>query len=219
MRSRLAEPVRIGQVFGRLTVLERVPDKGRGGHRFRCRCSCGNTTETNGYVLRVGDSSSCGCRRSEVAKQKATTHGHCPGGGHSLEYGVWSAMLARVRATTGRRFEYYGARGITVCDRWLKFENFLADMGPRPSPEHSIDRKSNDGNYEPGNCRWATKKEQAENRRTSLGVSGIRGVRWHHGAWAACVRSGGKTRYLGSFQHPGIAELAVQVAKANAGAA
>ena len=84
----------------------------------------------------------------------------------TTEYRIWSGMLARTRNSNHRYFGRYGGRGIKVCDRWLKYENFLTDMGRKPSPEHSIDRINNDGDYEPGNCRWATKKEQGNNTST-----------------------------------------------------
>ena len=95
-------------------------------------------------------------------------HGHARKGSVSVEYSTWNAMMARCFNPSLKFFERYGGRGITVCDRWMQFENFLADMGPRPSALHSIDRyPDKNGNYEPGNCRWATKKEQSRNTRTN----------------------------------------------------
>ena len=111
--------------------------------------------------LRGGVSLSCGCLQREIA----TTHGESRVGAYTPEYNAWSSMRRRCAARSGDKFRRYGARGITVCDRWREsFENFLADMGRKPTPKHSIDRVDNDGNYEPSNCRWATAKEQQRNR-------------------------------------------------------
>lgn len=153
-----------GERYGRLAAIRRTRQGPRRESYWLCRCDCGNEIEISLSNLRTGNSASCGCLRSEITTATSTTHGHRVG--NTPEYESWSAMLARVRAKSGRRFEDYGARGITVCERWLLFENFLADMGTRP-PGTSIDRINNDGNYEPGNCRWATASEQLANQRRS----------------------------------------------------
>ena len=146
-----------GRVFGRLTVLARAENSGT-RTRWLCRCECGVEKPFQGGDLRVGKVVSCGCFRHEVHTRHGL-HG-------TREYGIWSGMIARCTNPSNTAFGYYGARGITVCDEWRSsFESFLEHIGPRPSPKHSVDRINNDGNYEPGNVRWATAKEQANNKR------------------------------------------------------
>lgn len=149
--------------FGRLTALfEFGKSKTPNGTTvvfWLCRCACGNLVKTRGSNLRSGLSRSCGCLRAEVEKSSAKTHGQT----RSPEYQSWRGMLDRCRNSKHVSFHRYGGRGISVCKRWLKFENFLADMGKRPAGL-SLDRINNDGNYEPSNCRWATDAEQRANK-------------------------------------------------------
>jgi hypothetical protein len=150
-----------GKRFGLLVAIEYL-----GRARWRCRCDCGQETRSNGAHLRHGFSRSCGCTRAKAAGQAAaracTTHG----ASKTPEFSIWTDMLRRCSDPRRPEFKHYGGRGITVCDRWREsFANFLADMGPRPSPGLTLDRRDNDGNYEPGNCRWATVLEQNRNRR------------------------------------------------------
>ena len=171
--------------FGRWTVIGDAPSSASGNKRVHCRCQCGTVRIVQLRHLLSGQSQSCQCRQKEIVSVTNSTHGHTRGGKESVEYRTWQGLLSRVRATKGRIYRLYGARGITACDRWQVFENFLADMGQRPSPKHSIDRRNNDGNYEPGNCWWATRSQQVHNRRSpvlwtrvhpSRNRSGVRGV-------------------------------------------
>lgn len=156
--------------FGRLTVLG---FKGRDGRQWWwwCLCDCGNVCEVTGDPMRRGRTKSCGCYARERGKVQLTTHGRYG----TPEYRSWQSMLTRCLNTRQKTFQRYGARGIKVCDRWLKFENFFADMGERPSLDHSLNRIDNNGNYEPNNCEWATREVQANNKRTNplITINGV----------------------------------------------
>lgn len=153
-----------GQRFGRLVVRERAPTApGKYNTPWVCDCDCGGTKTVRGQHLRDEKIRSCGCLHRENVRTVNKTHGHKSHGHETRTYKSWYSMKRRCTYEGGNRWHRYGGRGITVCDRWQSFEKFLADMGERPEGR-SIDRIDPDGNYEPGNCRWATPLEQQHNK-------------------------------------------------------
>ena len=157
-----------GRSFYHLTVIYPDGDAlGNGGQVWRCFCTCGKFVSVAETDLKSGGVSSCGClppinKHSRQMKGVKVTHGMSL----TPEYRSWAGIKQRCFNKNDRSYKDYGGRGITMCDRWAKsFECFYADMGRKPEPRMSIDRINNDGNYEPGNCRWATPKQQYHNRR------------------------------------------------------
>lgn len=152
-----------GQSFGRLTVTDRSEIRGRRRVYWLCRCQCGKEKWVIADALKSGLTKSCGCLNDQVRREQAT-HGATRDGKHSPEYTVWHSMKQRCGNPKNLKFALYGGRGIAICKEWENsFEQFLIDMGPRP-PGKTIDRFPDlNGNYEPGNCRWATYGEQNRN--------------------------------------------------------
>ena len=153
-----------GKRFGRLTVIKQVSQKNkRRGAFFLCHCDCGKEKIIYGYSLRKNITRSCGCLHKEVAANINIKHGMNRRGMATPEYKSWFHMRQRCKNPNHKGFKNYGGKGISVCNRWDNFSNFLSDMGTKPTPKHTIDRVDNNGNYEPKNCKWSTNKEQNNN--------------------------------------------------------
>lgn len=163
-------PARLRDISGekneRLTAIRYIPSK----KKWLCQCDCGNESYVSGSNF--WRTKSCGCGITAMLIARNFKHGDSFRGKVAPEYGAWAGAIGRCSNPNDDSYEYYGARGIRVCDRWRSGENgksgyqlFLEDMGRKPSRKHSLDRINNDGNYEPGNCRWATVETQMQNRR------------------------------------------------------
>lgn len=172
-----------GMKFGRLTAAERIQIKGKNGKTislWKCICECGESVSVRLGNLRSGNTQSCGCLHRESMAERRKTKAI-----HKSEYATWNSMKGRCNNKNNPSFHRYGGRGIRVCERWQRsFEDFFSDVGEKPSPQHQLDRIDNDGNYEPGNVRWATPAEQSRNRRSTINVT-INGKTQCLGDWSA----------------------------------
>jgi hypothetical protein len=167
----------VGMTFGRLSVAERVGTSRSGDASWRCTCACGQTTTASAGNLRSGNTKSCGCLKRERQRTARLRHGDTSARKTTPEFRSWCALTQRCTDPNSAKYLRYGGRGIEIAPRWVGregFANFLADMGRKPSSQHSIERKNRDGNYEPENCVWATIEEQANNRSNNRLVT-------HHG--------------------------------------
>jgi hypothetical protein len=204
-----------GQRFGRWRVLRyagAIPFGSGVASAWECVCDCGTKRTVAGVNLVTGRSASCGCLAVDRCREVVTTHGHSSGGEQSPEYMAWSHMLRRCTNPNNKDFADYGGRGIQVCAQWRSdFIKFLEDIGPKPSPKHTLDRfPNNNGNYEPGNVRWATRREQARNRRSNRVIT-FRGISRPLVEWAEDIGISKGTllqRILGGLAtREGIGEL------------
>ena len=196
----------LGLKFERLTVVERAPNSKTGQAYWHCECKCGSASVVRGAHLMSGRITSCGC----YSREFHTSHGLY----RTPEYRAYYNMIKRCEYENDVAYADYGMRGIKVCHIWREsFERFIADMGPRPSDEHSIDRINVDGDYGPGNCRWASVEVQERNKRIRWdSLTGTRGVVINQktGKYIAQIYTRGKNKRIGTF---GSLEVAVEARK------
>lgn len=187
------------QKVGYLTFLYPTQTKTKSRSMFwMCVCDCGKTKEINSASVKAGLVVSCGCFRKIQAIKANTKHGKS----NTSTYKSWDSMVQRCTNKNKSRYKDYGGRGIFVCKDWLKFENFLRDMGEKPSKNYSIERINNNDGYFKENCKWATCFEQSENKRKiSTNTSGFTGVSFYarKNKYIAYLQRDGKRKHLGYF--------------------
>lgn len=174
-----------GNKYGRLTVLSWHGHNNQKQRTWLCRCDCGTERIVTGSSLTTGNTTSCGCYSREATSLTFKKHGLTK----TYIHRVWTGMKSRCHNPKTDKYSRYGGRGITVCDRWQYFENFLADMGMPPFPKAEIDRKDNNGNYEPSNCSWVTKKTNGRNTSTN--------VYWTFNGETKCITEWAETLGIG----------------------
>lgn len=186
----------VGKTFGLLTVVEQGVTVNK-RILWKCVCECGQECEKSGVLLRTGHTKSCGCLTSKTCAERNKTHGMSK----LPEYRVWKEMHRRCKNANRDDYKHYGGRGISVCKRWSKFENFYEDMGKRPSVSHSIDRIHTDKSYCPSNCVWATQTQQVRNRRRFHdNKSGYKGVSQKKNRYVARICANYKDIFVGSYR-------------------
>lgn len=178
-------PVKIhltGQRFERLLVLEEGSRGNCSQIKWRCKCDCGNFVEVLGRSLRAGRTKSCGCYGRESLETRPLKHGHTTQGRSSKTYQSWEAMINRCSNSNNKYWDNYGGKGISVCDRWKNFQNFLDDMGLKPD-NLTLDRIDNSKGYSKENCRWATRTQQNRNKKNNKLIT-FDGICQPISAWA-----------------------------------
>lgn len=192
-----------GKTFGYWTVVSRAVVEGSSSTYWKCICLCGVQRNVLASKLKEKRSKSCGCMKSEMISESLSVHGGCIGE-ISPEYQSFNGMLHRCNNIDRDDYHHYGGRGIKVCDSWDpskggNFSNFLSDMGTRPKGS-TLDRVDVNGNYEPGNCRWAIRSIQTHNSRKKRGaLSLFKGVTFHRGKWVSRITKDGTLRMIGEF--------------------
>jgi len=171
--KRINHEATIGQRFSGWTLMA-VERRGASPNMkiwYQVRCECGTEGWRKAHTILDGTSKGCNrCQHRRIPRNSVAVYGCAQKRVHLPEYAVWKTMLARCFNEKNKNYRHYGARGIRVCDAWLDYTAFIRDMGRRPSPTHSLERVDNDGHYEPGNVRWATRHEQSRNKRNTRWV-------------------------------------------------